>query len=307
MLGYLAARSRGDALGAPGDIGPAPPLRPQRRSVSAMEDVGASLLGFVEEHAEIERTSPHRRRPTGRIIPDAVPDRPIEAAPEPEAVPRVSAERKPAPVPTPPRSPTQVTSIAVVGAEAATPLKTPPPVAMTLTSAPAKVFAQPPAPGEAPAQSEAAAEPVSTATASERTAPDRTIVETRDEPAQTFAQSAADTRSNASTEAKAKIAPPEAEETPPVAATTDRSPTPLEQSAERPAPHYPEAPFERPAALPRVARENQASPPVAPPAAPQVQITIGRVEIRAAAPPPAPAPRGPVMSLDDYLAKRAGG
>jgi hypothetical protein len=43
-------------------------------------------------------------------------------------------------------------------------------------------------------------------------------------------------------------------------------------------------------------------------AAPRVQVTIGRLEIRASAersePPPKAAPTPPAMSLEDYLAKR---
>ncbi len=52
------------------------------------------------------------------------------------------------------------------------------------------------------------------------------------------------------------------------------------------------------------------APPREPLAVPRVQVTIGRIEIRAAyAPaPPTPAPRPkPAMSLDDYLAKREQG
>jgi hypothetical protein len=42
------------------------------------------------------------------------------------------------------------------------------------------------------------------------------------------------------------------------------------------------------------------------PAPPSVQVTIGRIEIRAVSAPPqtAPAPRAPSMSLEDYLANR---
>jgi hypothetical protein len=45
------------------------------------------------------------------------------------------------------------------------------------------------------------------------------------------------------------------------------------------------------------------------PAAPRIEVTIGRIEIRAASSPAPPrtAPRPPPMSLDDYLAKRARG
>lgn len=55
-----------------------------------------------------------------------------------------------------------------------------------------------------------------------------------------------------------------------------------------------------------------ARPPVAePPPAPRVQVSIGRVEVRAVFTPPAAAPSrprpGPAMSLDDYLKQRDGG
>jgi len=79
-----------------------------------------------------------------------------------------------------------------------------------------------------------------------------------------------------------------------------------ELPAERPNERLTERPLERLAERPRAARETPSSR-ASPAAAPQVQITIGRVEIRAAAPQPPQAPRGPTMSLDDYLARRAGG
>ena len=45
-----------------------------------------------------------------------------------------------------------------------------------------------------------------------------------------------------------------------------------------------------------------------PPARPTVQVTIGRIEVRAVQPPPAPpvprAPVGPRISLDEYLRER---
>jgi hypothetical protein len=51
--------------------------------------------------------------------------------------------------------------------------------------------------------------------------------------------------------------------------------------------------------------------PGSPPVAPTINVTIGRIEVRATPPPraPAPAPRppAPVMSLDEYLRQRAGG
>ena len=52
--------------------------------------------------------------------------------------------------------------------------------------------------------------------------------------------------------------------------------------------------------------------PAVEPAVPHVQVTIGRVEVRAVySPPPAPAPSrprpGPAMALEDYLKQREGG
>ena len=54
-------------------------------------------------------------------------------------------------------------------------------------------------------------------------------------------------------------------------------------------------------------------PQVEPAAAPRIQVTIGRIEVRAAptaapAPPrPGPARHGPTVSLQDYLKRRSGG
>ena len=46
------------------------------------------------------------------------------------------------------------------------------------------------------------------------------------------------------------------------------------------------------------------------PSAPTVRVTIGRVEVRAIQPSPEPptpsAPRGPRLTLDDYLRERGG-
>ncbi len=67
----------------------------------------------------------------------------------------------------------------------------------------------------------------------------------------------------------------------------------------------------RPSALPEVRDRSLAEPPMAPEAPPTIQVTIGRVEVRAT---PAPArkkkkarPQPTVMSLDDYLKQRAQG
>lgn len=305
VLGYLAARSRGDeAFGAPGEIGGAPPLRPRRRPVAASGDAAASPFGFVEEHAEIERTAPHRRRPAADAIPDVASDRPIQAAPAPDAAPGVVSEHGTAP--TPARPPLH-TSLAAT--EVATPIETPPPptaaISATATSAPVKTSSQTPAPERAPARRNIPAElpPPPPTPIAARAAPDRTIVETSQAPARTVVQSPAAMPSIALTIVQSELVSSKVDEAPPGAIVTDRPPPPQEQLADRVAPSRPEAPFERPAENPRAAREAPASPPLAP----QVQITIGRVEIRAAAPPAAPTPRGPVMSLDDYLAKRAGG
>jgi hypothetical protein len=65
--------------------------------------------------------------------------------------------------------------------------------------------------------------------------------------------------------------------------------------------------------IPANGRSANHQPPVTPPPepAPTVQITIGRIEVRATPPPPAKAeqkqPRTPVLSLDDYLRQRNGG
>ena len=66
---------------------------------------------------------------------------------------------------------------------------------------------------------------------------------------------------------------------------------------------------EHPAVQPR--RQNSFSPNEHRPASPVINVTIGRVEVRAiqsAAPKPKPAkPAPPKLSLDDYLQKRDGG
>jgi len=61
----------------------------------------------------------------------------------------------------------------------------------------------------------------------------------------------------------------------------------------------------------RAARSPDAPARPAPAALPPIEVTIGRVEIRAVAPAPAPArparAAGPRLSLDDYLRQRDGG
>ncbi len=73
-----------------------------------------------------------------------------------------------------------------------------------------------------------------------------------------------------------------------------------------PPPLAPPAPLLAP--LPPPVRAPAVAMPRAPEAAPRVQVTIGRLEIRATSAPPAPekrpAPRQKSMSLDEYLARR---
>jgi hypothetical protein len=102
--------------------------------------------------------------------------------------------------------------------------------------------------------------------------------------------------------------------------------TPPAQDAARPAPApvpIPAAPAQaagtlrlssvipRQADTPRGATSARDAAEVLAAAPPRVQVTIGRLEIRAASiePPPTrrPAPRAPSMSLDDYLADRSKG
>jgi hypothetical protein len=55
---------------------------------------------------------------------------------------------------------------------------------------------------------------------------------------------------------------------------------------------------------------SQAQPAVRAEPPPTIQVTIGRIEVRAAPPEPAPAkraPRPPLMTLDEYLRQRRGG
>lgn len=96
---------------------------------------------------------------------------------------------------------------------------------------------------------------------------------------------------------------------PPTAATPAAIPEPANQPTSAPTVIHPEQikPF-----IPANGRPVNHQPPVTPPEpAPTVQITIGRIEVRATPPPPAKAaqkqPRTPVLSLEDYLRQRNGG
>ena len=68
----------------------------------------------------------------------------------------------------------------------------------------------------------------------------------------------------------------------------------------------------RPHVTPHIELTNKVSaePEAKPEGTPTIQVTIGRVEVRAITPPATPAPRtrparpGPALSLDDYLRER---
>lgn len=80
-------------------------------------------------------------------------------------------------------------------------------------------------------------------------------------------------------------------------------------------PLVPRSALREESALPGLAvpspRAPSAETGTAPAAEPVIRVTIGRIEVRAAAPapPPAPAPRpaGPRLSLEDYLRRRGEG
>ena len=75
----------------------------------------------------------------------------------------------------------------------------------------------------------------------------------------------------------------------------------------------PSAGWVEPLAAPSAAAPapTRRQPAVDPPPAPTIRVTIGRVEVRAVLPPPAPArtpaPATPKLSLDEYLRSRNGG
>lgn len=81
-------------------------------------------------------------------------------------------------------------------------------------------------------------------------------------------------------------------------------------------PNRPE-PLGDPSVAPRVSRPgsgNHQQPGTREPSAPAIRVSIGRIEVRAATPPPVPAAQpaasarpGPALSLDDYLKRRNGG
>jgi hypothetical protein len=90
-------------------------------------------------------------------------------------------------------------------------------------------------------------------------------------------------------------------------------PLPDETPERRP---QPEAPVEAPAARPLQPRAGRLQPgwpaatqPPEPAKPPTLQITIGRVEVKAMQPPAPAQPKrpGPVLSLSDYLKQRSGG
>lgn len=97
---------------------------------------------------------------------------------------------------------------------------------------------------------------------------------------------------------------------PPVTAAPTAAPEPAMKPATSPAAIRPEQikPF-TPANGQAANHQPLVTPPPEP--APTVQITIGRIEVRATPPPPARAekkqPQTPVLSLDEYLRQRNGG
>ncbi len=106
---------------------------------------------------------------------------------------------------------------------------------------------------------------------------------------------------------RAPFAPasPEAEPRPPAAPTTS-FPGPVTA----PVPSSPAPPLLSPPSTPPSV-SSVASPESSPAPAPSIQVTIGRVEIRAAPPPPAPArpaasapARRPALPLEEYLRRR---
>jgi hypothetical protein len=89
------------------------------------------------------------------------------------------------------------------------------------------------------------------------------------------------------------------------ASELDRGVVPASRDRADPAPRPRTPPGETASTRPR--RQQPAQQPPAPPA---IRVTIGRVEVRAAAPPAAATPRPPRpprLSLDDYLEARRGG
>jgi hypothetical protein len=101
-----------------------------------------------------------------------------------------------------------------------------------------------------------------------------------------------------------------------VAQPSSRPPEAVAPAEVRPVLARPSTPTARATTLP--AQAGQAAPPSreadaqAPPQPPTIEVTIGRIEVRAVTPPPAPAPppqrqAPPKMSLDDYLRAQSGG
>lgn len=274
VLGYLAARSRGDqAIGAPGDTGPALALRPRLPLPQALDP---SSFGFTEEEL-VSEPAPRRRRqpPAVAAVSDPVPARtPPVTQPRDAAAPVAAAQVHPRTTHAEPAPPTPT---------AATPASSPrgsvqsEAVVATIRPAPK------PEPPAGPATPAAAITPPGTDVPAELPVPPTTPI--LSEPIRPVADAA----------------PAEPVDTapPPIVERDAPAPTP----ADRPSQAILPRPIDRAAAqiTPRPEPVPAASPP------PQVQVTIGRIEIRGAAPPPPAKPRAPAMSLDDYLAKRAGG
>lgn len=304
VLAYLAARSRGDSsFGAPGETGAAPPLRPRLALAKASDSVDGSPLGFVEEVLETQQDAPPHQSPKANAETETIPGFSVAtaAAAPPAATPTgatpTGATPKGATITTVAASvPTEATPSITGQARAASPrAQTPPPDS---ASAAAPIQASRPAlpPRFAAAEvktplkrQDVSASPTSSPRPDDRSAPEASVP--------SAAQPVAGPRQ------ADPLRPPPASLQREVAAPL----TPVAEATVVEARSTPRAErsFESAREPQRVARETPAAVSTAPP---QVQITIGRVEIRATAPPPSPpSPRGPVMSLDDYLARRAGG
>lgn len=303
VLAYLAARSRGDSsFGAPGEPGAAPPLRPRLPPGQAGDGVDGLPSGFVEEVLETRQDTPPPGSSKANVEAETVPGFSVAIA--------ASSAAPPAATPTG-ATPAQVERATITTIAASAQTEATPSIAAQARAT------SPPAQTPTPASALAAA-PIQ---ASRPALPPRSAASEGRTPLKRQAVSAAPTSSprpddRSASEASAPsaaqpVAGPRQADTlrPPPAILQREVSVPLTPAAEatvveaRPTPRA-ERPLESAPAPQRGVRETPAAVSTAPP---QVQITIGRVEIRAAASPPSPPPRGPAMSLDDYLARRAGG